>query len=159
MARTKSSGGRKPPEPPPPTWDERLINSLMPWRIEIAGIVLFTVSFLIFLALLSLPNNACPGVWLCLFREGFGWGAYPLLLSLAAGGLHLTLRQVERPYHIRVAQVIGFELVLLTLLPLSYQLSGATLPEAHLGKGGGLVGWALSVPLLDFFGCLLTNSF
>ncbi|MCB9009517.1 MAG: DNA translocase FtsK [Ardenticatenaceae bacterium] len=159
MARTKSSGGRKPPEPPPPTWDERLINSLMPWRIEIAGIVLFTISFLIFLALLSLPNNACPGVWLCLFREGFGWGAYPLLLSLAAGGLHLTLRQVERPYHIRVAQVIGFELVLLTLLPLSYQLSGATLPEAHLGKGGGLVGWALSVPLLDFFGSLLTNSF
>jgi len=157
MARTKS-GGRKTPEPPP-TWDERLINSLMPWRVEIAGIILFTVSFLIFLALLSLPNNACPGVWLCLFREGFGWGAYPLLLSLSAGGLHLTLRQVERPYEIRVAQVIGFELVLLTLLPLSYQFSDATLPEAHLGKGGGLVGWALSEPLLDFFGSFLTNGF
>ncbi len=158
MAQTKS-GGRKTPEPPPPTWDERLINSLMPWRIEIAGIVVFTISFLIFLALLSLPNNACPGVWLCLFREGFGWGAYPLLLSLSAAGLHLTLRQVERPYHIHVSQVIGFELILLTLLPLSYQFSGATLPEAHLGKGGGLVGWALSEPLLDFFGPLLTNGF
>ena len=158
MARTKSSS-RKTPEPPPPTWDERLINSLMPWRIEIAGIILFTVSFLIFLALLSLPNNACPGVWLCLFREGFGWGAYPLLLSLSAGGLHMTLRQVERPYEIHVAQVIGFELVLLTLLPLTYQLSGTTLPEAHVGKGGGLVGWALSEPLLDFFGAFLTNGF
>ena len=160
MARTKSSRRRKTtPEPPPPTWDERVINSLMPWRIELAGLALFLVSFLIFLALLSLPDNACPGVWLCLFREGFGWGAYPLLLSFSAGGLHLTLRQVERPYEIRIAQVIGFELVLLTLLPLSYQLSGATLPEAHLGKGGGLVGWALSVPLLDFFGSLLTNTF
>ncbi len=160
MARTKSSsGGSKPPAPPPPTWDERLINSLMPWRVELAGFTLFLISFLIFLMLLSLPNNACPGIWLCLFREGFGWGAYPLLLSLAAGGLHLTLRQVERPYHIRAAQVIGFELVLLTLLPLSYQFSGATLPEAHLGKGGGLVGWALSEPLLDFFGSFLTNSF
>lgn len=158
MARKKSSS-RKTPEPPPPTWDERLINSLMPWRIEIAGIILFTVSFLIFLALLSLPNNACPGVWLCLFREGFGWGAYPLLLSLSAGGLHMTLRQVERPYEIHVAQVIGFELVLLTLLPLTYQLSGTTLPEAHVGKGGGLVGWALSEPLLDFFGAFLTNGF
>lgn len=159
MARTKSSGGSKTPAPPPPTWDERLINSLMPWRIEIAGIALFTVSFLIFLALLSLPNNACPGVWLCLFREGFGWGAYPLLLSLSAAGLHLTLRQVEKPYQVRAAQVIGFELVLLTLLPLSYQLGNTTLPEAHLGQGGGLVGWALSEPLLDFFGTFLTNGF
>jgi S-DNA-T family DNA segregation ATPase FtsK/SpoIIIE len=159
MAQTKSSGGRKTPKPPPPTWDERLINSLMPWRIEIAGIILFTVSFLIFLALLSLPNNACPGIWLCLFRTLFGWGAYPLFLSLAAGGLHLTLRQVEKPYQIRTAQVIGFELVLLTLLPLSYQLSGTTQPEVYLGKGGGLVGWALSEPLLDFFGAFLTNGF
>ncbi len=159
MARSKPSGGSKTPAPPPPTWDERLINSLMPWRIEIAGIVLFTISFLIFLALLSLPNSACPGVWLCLFREGFGWGAYPLLLSVSAAGLHLTLRQVEKPYQVRAAQVIGFELVLLTLLPLSYQLSSTTLPEAHLGQGGGLVGWALSEPLLDFFGGFLTNSF
>lgn len=159
MARSKSSGGGKTPAPPPPTWDERLINSLMPWRIEIAGVVLFTISFLIFLALLSLPNNACPGVWLCLFREGFGWGAYPLLLSLSAAGLHLALRQVEKPYQVRAAQVIGFELVLLTLLPLSYQLGDTTLPEAHLGQGGGLVGWALSEPLLDFFGAFLTNGF
>ena len=160
MARKKSpSSRRKSPEPPPPTWDERLINSLVPWRIELAGLALFLTSFLILLALLSLPNSACPGVWLCLFREGFGWGAYPLLLSLVAGSLHLMLRQVERPYHIRAAQVVGFELVLLTLLPLSYQLSDATLPEAHLGKGGGLVGWALSEPLLDFFGALLTNGF
>ncbi|MCP4416397.1 MAG: DUF87 domain-containing protein [Chloroflexi bacterium] len=161
MARKKSPANRKSPPPPPPTWDERLINSLMPWRIELAGLALFLTSFLILFALLSLPNDAClaPGIWICLFREGFGWGAYPLLLSLAAGGLHLTLRQVERPYHIRPAQIIGFELILLTLLPFSYQLSGATLPQAHLGKGGGLVGWALSEPLLDFFGAFLTNSF
>jgi hypothetical protein len=45
------------------------------------------------------------------------------------------------------------------MLPLSYQFSGATLPEAHLGKGGGLVGWALSEPLLDFFGSFLSNGF
>ncbi|MBK7895868.1 MAG: DNA translocase FtsK [Anaerolineaceae bacterium] len=66
---------------------------------------------------------------------------------------------MEKPFQIRTAQVIGFELVLLTLLPLSYQLSGTTPPEVYLGKGGGLVGWALSEPLLDFFGTFLTNSF
>lgn len=162
MARSKSSNGRRkkksPPESPP-TWDERLINSLAPWRVEILGMALFLGAMLIFMALLSLPEKACPGVAICLFREAFGWGAYPLLLSIALGGLYLVLRQVEHPYHPRTAQIIGFELLLLTLLPLSFLLSGATLHEAHLGKGGGLVGWALSVPLIDFFGPLLTGLF
>lgn len=162
MARSKSSNGRRkknsPPESPP-TWDERLINSLTPWRMEIIGGGIFLSAMLIFMALLSLPENACPGVFICLFRELFGWGTYPLLLSIAAGGLYLTLRKVDHPYHPRISQVIGFELLLLTLLPLSFIISGATLPEAHLGKGGGLVGWALSVPLLDFFGPLLTGLF
>ena len=162
MARSKSSNGRRkkssPPETPP-TWDERLINSLTPWRVEILGGGIFLSAMLIFMALLSLPENACPGVFICLFRELFGWGAYPLLLSIAAGGLYLTLRKVDHPYHPRISQVIGFELLLLTLLPLSFIISGSTLPEAHLGKGGGLVGWALSVPLLDFFGPLLTGLF
>ena len=161
MARTKSTNRRKKSskDPPPPTWDERLINSLMPWRVELLGLGIFLVSFLIFLALLSLPNDACPGVWICLFREGFGWGAYLLLLSFAAGGLHLTMRKVERPYSVKNSQVIGFELILLTLLPLSTILTKATLPEAHQGKGGGLVGWALSEPLLEFFGPFLTGFF
>ncbi len=161
MARTKSSSRRKqsPKEPPPPTWDERLINSLMPWRVELSGLALFVASILSLFALLGLPADACPGVWVCLFREGFGWGAYILLLSLAAAGLHLTLRKVKRPYSIQNKQVIGFEIIFLTLLPLSSILVGATLPEAHLGKGGGLVGWALSEPLIDFFGPVLTGFF
>lgn len=114
---------------------------------------------LLMLALVSLPADSCPGVWTCLFRELFGWGIYPLLLTAVLVGLHLTLHKVERPYHIQISQVIGFELILLTLLPISYIASGATLPEAHLGRGGGLVGWALSDPLLDFFGPFLTSLF
>lgn len=131
----------------------------MPYRVELAGLALFTASMLSFLALLSLPADACPGVWVCVFREGFGWGAYILLLSLAAAGLHVSLRRVERPYSIQTKQVIGFEIIFLTLLPLSSILVEATLPEAHLGKGGGMVGWALSEPLIDFFGPVLTGLF
>ena len=167
MARTKTTSRRKKSskEPPPPTWDERLINSLMPWRVELLGLAIFVVSILIFMALLSLPNESCYDTpdgtrpWICLFREGFGWGAYPLLLSIAAGGLYLTLRKVERPFKIKHSQVIGFELILLTLLPLSFILTNSTRQDAHRGQGGGLVGWALSDPLLDFFGPMLTGFF
>ncbi|MCP4357792.1 MAG: DNA translocase FtsK [Chloroflexi bacterium] len=163
MARSKkssSSRSRKTePSPPPPTWDERLINSLTPYRIEMAGGLLAFGAALLLLALLSLPNEACPGVTICIFREAFGWGVYPLLLTAVAAGIHLTMHKVERPYHIQTSQIIGFELLLLTLLPLTFILSRATLPDAYSGKGGGLVGWALSVPLIDFFGPLLTGLF
>lgn len=160
MARSKSSPqntDKHPPAPPPPTWDEKAINFLAPWRIELAGLGLFLAGMILLLNFLFLPKAACTDNWLCLFHEGFGWGAYPLFLSLAAGGIHLMLRQVERPYHIHPKQIIGLELILMTTLPLSHILSGATLATAHLGKGGGLVGWALSQPLLQFFGPLLTG--
>ncbi len=162
MARPKSSPSRRkksPKKPPPATWDERLINSLVPWRVELLGLGLFLTAMLIFLALLSLPSDACPGVWICLFREGFGWGAYLLLLSIVAGGIHLTLHKVKRPYSLKNTQIIGFELILLTLLPLSFILTQSTLPDAYRGRGGGLVGWGLSAPLIDFFGPMLTGFF
>lgn len=163
MARSKSPSTRSKrnaePPPPPPTWDERLIKSLSPYRVEIVGGVVFMLAALLFLALLSLPDEGCPGVAICVFREAFGWGVYPLLLTVMAVGIHLTLRKVGRPYHIRPTQVIGFELILLTLLPLSFIATQATLTSAYLGHGGGLLGWALSEPLIEFFGPVLTGFF
>jgi S-DNA-T family DNA segregation ATPase FtsK/SpoIIIE len=162
MARSKSpsrNSSKRPPEPPPPTWDERVINTLIPWRVEIAGLILFVLAMITLFALPGLTTAGWLAGWTRLLRVLFGWGAYPLCFSLAAAGLHLALRQKGRPYHIQPAQVIGLELILLTALPLSHQFSGATLAQAYLGKGGGLVGWALCRPLLDFFGPLLTDLF
>ncbi len=162
MARSKTSpqrSGKRKPEPPPPTWDENLINKLMPWRVEIAGVLVFILSFVTFLALPGWTSAGLLNAWTNLLRQTFGWGAYPLTLSAAALGLHVALRKVERPYTIHVTQVIGFELILLTALPLSHQFTHSALPDAYLGKGGGLVGWALSEPLRDFFGSFLTSLF
>ncbi len=147
----------RPPAPSQTTWDERVINSLLPWRLEIAGLGIFLFSVI---TLLALPGWTAAGwlrSWASILKQVFGWGAYPLCLSAAGGGLHLSLRTVQRPYRIRATQVVGFELILLTLLPLSHLFSGATLATAHTGKGGGLVGWALSEPLFNFFGPILAG--
>ena len=69
------------------------------------------------------------------------------------------LQKVERPYQFQISQVIGFELILLTLLPLTHQLAHITRFEALTGKGGGWFGWALSEPLLAFLGPILTGLF
>ncbi len=153
MARKKSV----PPPPSPPTWDEQLINRLIPWRTELAGIALFLLAIVTLLALLGLTQTNWLNTWTSFLWEAFGWGNYPLFLLVAGAGLHLALQRIERSYHIHPHQIIGLELILLAALPLSHQLSGATLAQAHLGQGGGLVGWALSEPLLSFFGPLITG--
>jgi S-DNA-T family DNA segregation ATPase FtsK/SpoIIIE len=153
MAKKKAA----PSPQSPPTWDEQLINRLIPWRTELVGMVLFLLAIITLLALMGLTQAGWLNTWKSFLWEAFGWGNYPLILLAAGAGIHLTLQRVERPYHIRPHQIIGFELILLAALPLSHQLTGATLAQAHLGQGGGLVGWALSAPLLDFLGPLITG--
>jgi S-DNA-T family DNA segregation ATPase FtsK/SpoIIIE len=131
----------------------------MPWRVEIVAVVIFILAMVTFLALPGWTTAGWLGWWTNFLRQIFGWGAYALALSVAAASLHVALRKVERPYSIRTNQVIGIELILLTALPLSHQLTQSTLPDAYLGRGGGLVGWALSTPLHDFFGPFLTFLF
>jgi len=158
MARTKTSPKRsKKPASPPPTWDEKLINKLMPYRLEIVGLILFVLAIITIFALLGFTRSSWLTWWTSLLNQSFGWGVYPLFLIVAAVGVHILLRKVERPYHVRPTQIIGLELILLPALALSHQLSGATLVDAYQGQAGGLVGWALSEPLLDFLGPFLTG--
>ncbi|MCA9921860.1 MAG: DUF87 domain-containing protein, partial [Anaerolineales bacterium] len=158
MAESKQPQRRKrTPPPPPPTFDEKLINGLMPWRIELLGLGLLVVAVLTLLALPGWTDAGIISIWASFMREAFGWGAYPLFLSLAGVGIHLMLSKVERPYHIEPTQIVGIELMILTALPLTYQVTNATRLDIYAGRGGGLFGWALSQPLLDFLGPLLTG--
>ena len=146
-----------PPPQPPPTWDEKFINGLIPWRVEIGGLVLFAFAMITLLALPSLTEAGWLTAWTRLLRQVFGWGAYPLFFILAAVGLHIAIRKVKRPYNIRASQIVGLELLLLTALPLSHLVTNSNLSDAYRGLGGGLVGWALSEPLLELIGPLLTS--
>ncbi|MCZ7672973.1 MAG: DNA translocase FtsK 4TM domain-containing protein [Chloroflexi bacterium] len=160
MARKPATSRSKKADPPqpPPTWDEKFINSLIPWRVEMGGMALFLFAMITLLALPGVTQANWLDWWTSLLRQIFGWGAYPLFFLLALVGLLIALRRVKRPLstYMHTPQIIGVELILLTLLPLSHILTGTTQADAYLGLGGGLVGWALSEPLLDLFGPFLT---
>jgi S-DNA-T family DNA segregation ATPase FtsK/SpoIIIE len=162
MARKSSSSRSKKAEPaqPPPTWDEKFINSMIPWRVEIAGVALFLFAIITLMALPGITQADWLDAWTNLLHQIFGWGAYPLFFILALMGLLIAVRRVKRPLstYVRTSQIIGLELVWLVLLPISHILTGATQADAYLGVGGGLVGWALSEPLLDLIGPFLTWS-
>lgn len=153
MARSKS---KKTPATPPATWDENLIRRLLPWRLELASALLLLLSAATLLQLLGLTSAGWLAWWGRFWQRLAGWGVYPLFLSLLAAGLYLILRRRQLPFRVHVSQVIGLELALLAALPLTYQIVGGTLPAAYQGQAGGLIGWALAAPLLDFLGVLLT---
>ena len=162
MTRKSATPRSKKTEPaqPPPTWDEKFINSLIPWRVELAGILFFLFAMITLLALPGVTQADWLDAWTNLLRQIFGWGAYPLFFILALVGLLLAVRRVKRPLstHIRPSQIVGLELIWLALLPISHLLTNATQADAYLGLGGGLMGWALSEPLLELIGPFLTWS-
>lgn len=159
MAGSKNAPNKRATPTPTSTWDERLITMLLPWRIELVGLLCALLGLLILLSLLHLTRSA-PLNWISnqLYLLA-GWGAYPLALTLMVLGGHIALRQFPRPYRVQPAQIMGVELALLSALALTHEFSGAGLTETFSGKGGGLIGWALSAPLLEFFGPILTYTF
>lgn len=161
MTRSKSTPtnrGRKQPESAAPTWDERVIGQLLPWRQELAGLLLFVVAVISLLALLNLTQAGPLAGWTSLLRRLAGWGVYPMIALLAALGLYLMLSRFEGIIRISIGQVIGLELALLTLLILIHPIFGGGLAGALAGQGGGLIGWAISEPLLTLVGPLLTGA-
>lgn len=162
MARSKrnrSSQSNNKEVQPQSTWDDRLIRELIPWRREILGLLIFLAAMLTFLALLGLTASGLLEPWTTFLRRLAGWGIYPLVLIIAGLGLYLLLSRLELPYHVKPGQVIGLELLLLAVLALLHLAVGGGLMGALAGRGGGLIGWALSDPLVEFLGPFLTALF
>ena len=161
-ARTRSSGTRKRPSPRAqrkPTLDERLVEIAAPLQKEIAGVVIVIFGALTLLALMGLlPGTLAPG-WKKALQQAFGWGSWVMAFSVIFAGLHLALRSAGRPWRITAGQIIGFEIAFVISLALSHITSAkqeeTALALAAAGRGGGYIGWALSVPLVDGVGMLL----
>lgn len=152
MARSRSKGRSEAQG----TWDETVIRKLIPLRVEIGGLLLMILAGVSLLGLWELTSAAWIDVWTDFWRRLLGWGGQVFFLAVALIGLHLFLRRVPRPFRVRPAQILGAEMVFLAALPLSHYLVGAGLPGAYRGLGGGLAGWALATPVVDFLGPLLT---
>lgn len=163
MARSGSTS-RKSPEKPkgekgtpaPQTWDERLVDRAFAWRIELAGLVLFFVAVVTLLALLTRNEGGVLGWWTRLLRQGFGWGTFVVALLLGIAGLLVILRRLRKPIPLNPSRIAGVIVLFLTFMALVNLVGGFTVEDAFVGRGGGLVGWALSEPLVDFLGPILS---
>ena len=145
-----------PPPPPPQSWDERLVDGVVARRREVGGVLLFLLALITLLALAGLTQAGWLGWWTRLLRQIFGWGAFVVCVFLGAVGLRLALGRVRRLFGLGAGRISCLVILIVTLLALSHLSGGFTLADAFAGRGGGLVGWALSEPLLDFLGWFLS---
>ncbi len=158
MARTRSTSTRRRGQPSSAqqTWDEKFIRQLVPWKRELAGLLVFVLSIVTFFGLLNITSSGPLVPWTKMLRQLAGWGVFPICLSIAFVGLYIMLRRVELPFEIKPSQVIGFEVMIVVALAASHLLVGDGLSGALRGGGSGLIGWALSEPIVEFLGSTLT---
>jgi len=147
----------RPAESAPISWDERLVDELIVRRREIAGLLLILLALVTLFTLAGLTQAGWLTWWTQLLRQIFGWGAFIICLVLAAVGVHLLVGRLTRAYPVQPSQVLGLGILVIAFMGLGHLAGGFTLRDAFAGRGGGLVGWALSEPLFDFLGPFLAS--
>ncbi len=104
-----------------------------PW--DLLAIPLLAVAVITWLGLLDLSAGGLLDAWVGFLRRWLGLGA--VAVPVAA-----TLAIFIRPG--RWERVIAAELVFFSILGLLSAVAANSLPEAELGRGGGIVGWAIA---------------
>ena len=134
-----------------------------PMQRDIAGLVLLIVATLSVLGFLNVSSGALLTWWADALLRAFGWGAYPIAAGLALAGVWLVWPALGQYLRITPAVAVGIEVLLLTLLAATHAPLvtrdgvDAAFLAASAGKGGGYVGWALALILIEGLGVLVAG--
>jgi len=119
-------------------------------RVQI-GVVLALIAALVIVDLAMAGES-----WVPLSRRLLGWGAYPLACGLVLSTV-VVLVGDRLHWDLGWESLVGLEIALVALLGITHRWdeAGRALAWAEQGKGGGLVGWAISSLLESTVGALL----
>jgi S-DNA-T family DNA segregation ATPase FtsK/SpoIIIE len=163
MSRRRSSRAKKQPSlwERARGWRPSSRLDLGPFQREVAGLILLILAALSLLGLLDVSSGAVLDWWARTLRQLLGWGAFAVVLGAALLGVWLLWQDLQDRVHIGAATVVGLELTLLALLVASHAPlvlrsgAGEAFVAAEQGQGGGYVGWALAVLLMEGLGALI----
>jgi S-DNA-T family DNA segregation ATPase FtsK/SpoIIIE len=135
--------------------------ALTPVQRQLLGLGLFLLSIVTFLGLLGVSTGSILGWWVGLVSQCFGWVVFPLTLGFAVLGLRMLWPAFYNRLPLRPGTIVAIELLLLVVLvashaPLVIRVGADEAGlAAHEGRGGGYVGWALAVLLMEGLGPLI----
>ena len=150
----------KKSEPISPTdqidWAEKAIRWIQAYWRQLLGWGLIGTAFFSLLALVGLTHSGFLYYLTTLTKQCIGWGAFLIMLGIGTTGLDL-LKPIR--YWIRPNYLLAAIITSILALPLTHIFTNATFSAAYRGEAGGLLGWALSEPLLRYFGVFPTYLF
>jgi len=164
MSKTKRSSSERKPATrrrasTERTLDEWLVQVAAPLQQEIAGVIVAALGAASLLALSGVAGGDVGHSWTQVLQQLLGWGSWVVSLTVVLAGVHMALRSIGRPWRITVGQVIGFEIVFAASLAITHLASAteeqAALALAAAGQGGGYIGWALSMPIVEGLGSMV----
>ncbi len=137
-------------------WQSILTDPLLQ---QILALIVMAVGVITLLTLFRMTQGRWTDGWMNLLRRWFGWGAYPVGVTILLAGLLWLQHHLDHPLKWRWRPFIGAELVFFSLLALTHAIFGRSDPWGlvEAGWGGGMIGWAVSVTLLTYLGWLATT--
>jgi len=141
---------KKKPEPRI-NWRASLTDPLLQ---QILALLLVALGVITLLALFRVTKGRWANAWINWLRYWFGWGAYPAAIGILLAGLLWLQHHLDRPVRWRWRPLVGMELTMFSLLALTHIIIGRDdlWGLVEQGRGGGLLGWAVSIFLSTYLG-------
>lgn len=168
MSRQRKQTAKKQPTLGQRLWNWHGWRSWQGWRSglssaqrQIVGLGLLLLGIVTFLGLLGVSTGSVLGWWVQSVRQVSGWMAFPLALSVAVAGLRLLWPALYHKWPLFPATLVALELLLLVTMvashiPLVVRMGAdEAWLAAQQGRGGGYIGWALAVLLVEGLGPLV----
>jgi S-DNA-T family DNA segregation ATPase FtsK/SpoIIIE len=138
-------------------WAAILTNPLLQ---QILALLIIAMGAITLLAVFRVTTGLWANAWVSLLQDWFGWGTVPAALAIVLAGLLWLQHQLDRSTRWRWRPFVGAELVFFSLLALTHATFGMDDPWGLVEAGradmrspsGGLVGWAISIILLEYVG-------
>ncbi len=145
----------------PEFWDS-IFDLIPPWGDEIAALLLIVFGVVSFLALINVTSDATiAAAWSSALTGMFGWGSAVICAGIFALGIIILLPKLGVVIRFPTRRILALEFMFLSVLALLHLAAGdqELRALARAGRGGGQMGWALTAPLMNWFGAAITIVF
>ncbi len=143
-------------------WD-LILDSFPPWIGEIGAFILVLFGILSLLSVFNVAGDAfITNAWARAITTAFGYGSIIVSLGILCLGIALFLPNVGFEIRFPVHRVVATEIWFLSTQALMHLFVSGTFEMralARSGQGGGLVGWALSAPVVELIGSFPVSLF
>jgi S-DNA-T family DNA segregation ATPase FtsK/SpoIIIE len=121
-------------------------------KLNFIGGLLIIVGLLSFVALFARKNGALTN-WVAITTAKIaGLGGFIIPVGLIVLGVYLVMRKMDKLPHISGGRTAGIVLLYLNILTWFHFFEGGGMVSAKAGKGGGVIGAAIDLLLLDTLG-------